>query len=110
MDDESRAEELDLSELPDSHHSLANQAGWYSWIVEAAISFFKRDFGPPVISLMVGVALYWVGTIPYAAMSETFSNCWKLSVMREAKSAACVVGMLVSVSSMAVRKSAKVGW
>src|SRR5208337_2710476 len=39
--------------------------------------------------------------IPYAAMSETSSNCWKLSVIRVFSCAAWLVGRLAMVPSMA---------
>ena len=48
--------------------------------------------------------------IPHAAMSETSSNCWKLSVISVFSRSAWVVESPSMVSSMAPRKSAKVGW
>ncbi len=39
--------------------------------------------------------------IPYAAMSETSLNCWKLSVIRVFSCSAWLVGRLAMVASMA---------
>jgi hypothetical protein len=47
--------------------------------------------------------------ILYAAKSETSSNTWKLRVIREASLSLCLVDSLLSVSSIAARKSANVG-
>ena len=50
------------------------------------------------------------GIILYAAISETFSNCWKLRVIKVFSGSAWVVGRPWRVSSMAARNSANVGW
>jgi predicted RecB family nuclease len=50
------------------------------------------------------------GIIPHAAMSETSSNCWKLSVISVASPSACLDDKPSCTSWMAARKSLKVGW
>jgi hypothetical protein len=49
-------------------------------------------------------------TIPYAAMSETSSNCWKFSVISEAIFSECTVDRPAKTYSIADRKSWNVGW
>ena len=48
--------------------------------------------------------------IPYAAMSETSSNCWKLSVISVFSCSAWVVERPSRISWMAAWNSANVGW
>ncbi len=52
----------------------------------------------------------FLGTIPYEAMSETSSNCWKFSVISEASGSECSVARPAKTSSIAARKSGNVGW
>ena len=86
----------------------------------SSIVTFSGTGVAPVISLTTSAAAagnIQIGTtgtasitiIPHAAISETVSNRWKLRVIREARSIACLVGRAAIVSSMAIRKSANVG-
>jgi predicted transcriptional regulator len=89
----------------------------FSSVLEASLLFEDEDCGAvPVIDggRPIGIltdrdVALAVANIPYAAMSETSSNSWNLSVINVFSGSAWVVERPSSTSSMAARNSVNVG-
>ena len=98
-----------LELLPPDGSSFAMARDLNAWVADLDV-FARDELTVPVadVQILVPIArpsklLLLAGNyaIPYAAMSETSLNCWKLSVIRVFSCSAWLVGRLAMVPSMA---------